>query len=188
MNKGMFLAAVAATLSILVFTAGIASAQYPPPEDQLSCNVSKIVLKVNDSGDVTAKLTDLSGNPISGELVYFQFVVTPGDAKLNGTSGITNALGEVTVKVTSGVTAGTILVRAFSGEDSCQVLLSIIKDPLIAQVLPSAPRTGDGGLIQEGANASPLLFGAFFAAMLALGLGCWLLVRSNGSVWRGPKH
>ncbi|HLF71417.1 MAG TPA: hypothetical protein VI759_04630 [Dehalococcoidia bacterium] len=187
MNKGMFLAAVAATLGIFILTAGVASAQYPPPGDELTCNVNKIVLKVSDSGDVVAKLTDLSGKPISGELVYFQFVVTPGDAKLGTTSGVTNALGEVTVKVSSGNTAGTILVRAYSGEDSCQVLLTVVKDP-IAQVLPSAPRTGDGGLIQEGGNASPLLYGGFFASILALGLGYWLLARSDGSVWRGPKR
>lgn len=151
-----FLALGVALVALLAFSA-TAQAQYDEPQGNLtpqgptSCQTNCIV-------QVTCVLRTASGSPVANELIFFEIVSGPAGAQLNGTSGITNAQGQVTVPLFTGNTPGTIRVLCSDGDIEAFYVTQVLG----AQIVP--PATGDAGLMagsgRYAASAGLLLFAA----------------------------
>jgi hypothetical protein len=160
-DMSRFLALGVALVALLAFSA-TAQAQYDEPEGNLTPQ-GPTTTDFNRIINVQCVLRSASGQPIANELVYFEIVSGPAGTQLNGTSGITNNQGQVTVPLVVGNTPGTVRILCSDGD----VEAFFVTQVLGAQIVP--PTTGDAGLVsgssRYAASAGLLLFAA--ASLLA---------------------
>ncbi len=158
-KKGMATWMVAAGLGVALALGLIAQAgaQYPPVGGSVTATVDDATPGVGEEVTVTATVVDEAGVPAAGVDCTFSIGDQPGDdATVDPGPETTDAAGNVTTRVDTGSTTGTIVVDVSCGEYSAQVSIAVSAEepaatPTSLAEEPAAPpaslpSTGGGGL------------------------------------------
>ena len=106
-----------------------------------------------DTSTLTATVTDINGNPISGETVSFSFVANNSGASLSAPSAVTDINGEATIIYIAGSESGTDTLRARSTTDA-SVLgdVDVVVDPDAIVVQGVTVISGSALLVADGVS------------------------------------
>ena len=170
MTNGLVLSAAIVVLSGLAFISiatGKASAQYPPPEGSLQC-VTQLKIQVNQQAKVSARLLDLAGAPVAGEVVTFHIVGQSAGATLSEFNVVTDANGTAVVQLWA-EEPGVIEVSATHGSLACNAISQV------SNRVFTPPSTGNAGLLSRGSTSkeTPLLSSALLVAAGLTLLALW---------------
>jgi hypothetical protein len=128
MTKGRAFAAAAAALLFLIISQ-TASAQYPPPQGSLICQLAQSQVYANSTLVMTVRLIDNNGNSVPGQQVNFSLGATNGTAYLYNGSSITDGNGQASVTVYAGANNGYIQVQASTNVVACSSSFQIYSPP-----------------------------------------------------------
>ena len=167
----------------VVLAAGLsqASAQYPPVTGSLVLGAGDATPDLGGEVAVTATLLDEEGSPLAGVACTFGVAEQPGsDASVAAGPFTTDANGNVSTTLSTGSTAGTIVVEADCGELSAavSVVAGAAAGPGAAEPPASLPETGAGA----GDRGMGWAFWALIAGGAFVGAGgllfAWRRVRA----------
>lgn len=128
MTKGRAFAAAAAALLFLIISQ-TASAQYPPPQGSLICQLAQSQVYANSTLVMTVRLIDNNGNSVPGQQVNFSLGATNGTAYLSNGSSVTDGNGQASVTVYAGANNGYIQVQASTNVVACSSSFQIYSPP-----------------------------------------------------------
>ena len=153
---------------------GQAGAQYPPPNGSLVLTAADGTPDLNSEVQVSAVIQDENGDAAAGVECTFAVTDQPGSgAIVDAGPFTTDAEGSVSTTLSTGASAGTIVVEATCGTLSAEVSL------VAGEAAPPAslPSTGTGG----SESGTAWAFWALIAAGAAVALSGMALA------WRRAK-
>jgi hypothetical protein len=172
MKRGTWIVAFTVAVGLALSLIGQAWAQYPPPAGSVVLAAGDATPGLGVEVAVTATVLDSSGLPAAGVACTFHIAQQPGgDASVDPGPVTTDAAGNVSTRLQTGSTAGTIAVEAVCGELSA--LVSVVASAGQEGAAPppaSLPDTGVGATPEDGGGASWVFWG-LIAAGMGIGLG-----------------
>ena len=166
---------VAVAAGVLLWSAGQAAADYPPPVGSLSGAASDTAPAPGDDVTVTCTVLDNSGGPMASEPCTFTITSQPGGASFDGSPSTvknTDQDGVATAVLSSGATPGSIVVSIQSGAMSSQVTVTT------AEGAVQLPDTGDA---PSGSDSPswPLAAGAAAAGLALVLAGGFVALKTR---------
>ena len=181
-KKSMATGRVAAGLGVALALglSAQAGAQYPPVGGSVTATVDDTTPGVGEEVTVTATVADEAGVPAAGVDCTFSIGDQPGDdATVDPGPETTDAAGDVTTRVDTGSTTGTIVVDVSCGDLSAQVSVEVSAEG--AGEGPAAPAAPPASLPSTGGG-----YGAGFGVTVWALIGAGLVVGFGGLAiaWR----
>ena len=138
------LAAIVASMILMAATAGVAHAQYPPPDGSVSVVASQTTAVAGQQVAITATLRDASGDPLADQACVAYVASQPGNsASVSPRDVTTDASGVVRTTLNVGTTPGTIQVEVICGTFAGRVGVVLgVAQPALAPI--ELPSTGSG--------------------------------------------
>ncbi|HXG36066.1 MAG TPA: hypothetical protein VNL15_03765 [Dehalococcoidia bacterium] len=168
MRKLIWPVAAIMALGVMLLSASIVSAQYPPGIGSVSASASSTSAPLGGTVNINCTVLDSSGLPVQGADCTFSIVSQPGnDASVGSTSTTkqTNAQGIATTTLFVGTTPGPVVVSV----DAAGVLSQVTVNVGGVSALPSA-----GGAPASPDSESPvvllLIGGGILTAIAAASL------------------
>ncbi|HLF78353.1 MAG TPA: hypothetical protein VJB57_12800 [Dehalococcoidia bacterium] len=161
MTLGRVLAATAAAITFL-FISQTASAQYPPPDGSLICQLSQSRVDANSNVFLTVRLIDTFGNAKPGERVNFGIVSSNGTASLSNSFGITDSFGQTSTTVFVGSGFGRIEVTATAQNAACRAVI----DPITPTPTPTPVRTVAPAIVRQATPVIQVLGAAVASSVI----------------------
>ncbi len=146
-------------------TAGVGSAQYPPPSGSVTLTAQGSAV-TGDTVSVVAGVRDANGAAVSGIGCTFNIGSQPGsDASIERGPFTTDAAGNASSTLTTGSTPGQIVVETLCGTFSGRITMTVAGSAGAAELPSALPATG----IVDAADSSGLInVNALGVASLAL--------------------
>lgn len=166
-----------AVAGVLLWGAGQAAAEYPPPVGSLSAAASDTTPEPGSPVNVTCTILDSSGSPMANEPCTFTITSQPGGADFDGSLSTvknTDANGVATAVLSTGTTPGTIVVGIESGAMTSQVTITTGAEP---EELPTAGGAPGG----SGSTPWPLAASAAAVGMALVLAGAFVALRARRS-------
>lgn len=163
----------AALLALMLWTASIASAQYPPGIGSLSLSTSTTTAQLGGTADLTCQILGTAGQPQPGIDCTFTIASQPGNdagfvtgqASAQSVTQQTGANGIATTKLNVGTTPGPIVVLAEANGIISQVTVQASTTAVSLPTLGGPPVTGG----EPPIDISPALGLALLAGLLMAG-------------------
>ncbi len=163
---------IAAVTGVSTIVGG-AAAQTPSSAGGLACAAGPFNTQAGQTVDISTVLREADGNALGGGLIFYSIVSQVGsDASLSAPSATTGDTGAAFASLSSGSTAGPVLIRAMT-EDGQQCLTNV-------EVVAAVPR----GSAPDASSSSDRFRGLGLVGMAA-GI---FLVGLRGLQTAGPQH
>ncbi|MBI5287886.1 MAG: hypothetical protein HY873_02810 [Chloroflexi bacterium] len=171
MRRITMIAAFVASTILMAATAGVAHAQYPPPDGSVSVVAAQTTAGPGQQVAITATLRDASGDPLANQACVAYVASQPGNtASVSPRDVTTDASGVVRTMLNVGTTPGTIQVEVICGTVAGRVGVVLgAAQPALAPI--ELPSTGSGpGPDAIGPTALLLLTAGAVLVLLAMRL------------------
>ncbi|MPZ47984.1 MAG: hypothetical protein GEU75_01485 [Dehalococcoidia bacterium] len=152
MPRMLLFTSMVLAVSVLIFGANLASAQYPNPLGSVTLTSSDPDAQPGQDVPLVCEVLDVTGAPVAGENCVFSIESEPGTDAAVGSKvvvRVTDVFGQARTNLYTGTTPGVVVVRTQAGALSSTILVDVAGGSALPPAAPleiQPPSTGDGGL------------------------------------------